>query len=212
MSENLDNLDHKQLGRQILMYRKDRGITQGDLASRAGISRTYVSIIETGKARNISVKVLYALAAELGVTPADLGLTLTDRIADLETRLATLENRLKGKNGMNTLEGFATEQLAMDLRAAFVQQNEAAALVSFYATLQTLLNDSVRIRYELLNNTRQNLDGWKITVSIPGHDVSVSGPLAAPYLAKFDYAQDMASNLAHALGERVFLREGQGRK
>lgn len=204
----LDHLDHEQLGRQILIHRKKRGITQGELASRAGISRNYVSIIENGKG-NVSVKVLYALAAELGLTPGELGLTLTDRIAGLEARLATLENKLKGQNSMNTLEGFTTEQLTMDLRAAFVRQDEAAAFVSFYAALQTLLNDSVRIRYELLNNTRPNLDGWKITVCIPGHDVSISGPLAAPYLAKFDYAQDMARNLAHALGERVFLREGQ---
>lgn len=65
-------MDAKELGRQVLLRRKELGLTQGELAEQAGISRNYVSLIERGEARNVSVNVLYELAAALGTTPAEL--------------------------------------------------------------------------------------------------------------------------------------------
>lgn len=65
-------MDAKELGRQVLLRRKDLDLTQGELAEQAGISRNYVSLIERGEARNVSVNVLHGLAAALGTTPAEL--------------------------------------------------------------------------------------------------------------------------------------------
>lgn len=65
-------MDAKELGRQVLMRRKKLELTQGELAEQAGISRNYVSLIERGETRNVSVNVLHELATVLGTTPAEL--------------------------------------------------------------------------------------------------------------------------------------------
>ena len=42
------------LGNKIRERRKEKGLSQSDLAGMVGISRTYLSMIENGKAKNIS--------------------------------------------------------------------------------------------------------------------------------------------------------------
>lgn len=103
-------MDAKELGRQVQMRRKKLELTQGELAEQAGISRNYVSLIERGEARNVSVNVLHDLATVLGTTPAvlsgqsgwadtlippalrefaiqkDLGFGIVDRLAHLPMR------------------------------------------------------------------------------------------------------------------------------
>jgi len=51
--------------------RLEAGISQEQLADRAGLHRTYVSLIERGK-RTASIEVVRRVAAALGVTMADL--------------------------------------------------------------------------------------------------------------------------------------------
>ncbi|HEY9790978.1 MAG TPA: helix-turn-helix transcriptional regulator [Candidatus Obscuribacterales bacterium] len=51
--------------------RQEVGISQEELAKRAGISRTYLSDIERGL-RNISVGTLSKLAAAMGIAPSKL--------------------------------------------------------------------------------------------------------------------------------------------
>jgi len=65
-------MDAKELGRQVLLRRKDLDLTQSELAEQAGISRNYVSLIERGEASNVSVNLLHRLAAALGTTPVEL--------------------------------------------------------------------------------------------------------------------------------------------
>jgi len=66
MKEPLDDF-----GARVRAQRLDKGLTQGDLASRLDISRTYLSHIEGGRAQNLSYRLATALAAELGIdTPA----------------------------------------------------------------------------------------------------------------------------------------------
>jgi len=65
-------MDKQFLADQVFNHRRVLGISQGELAERAGISRNYVSLIERGEASNLSINVLNNLAASLGVTPADL--------------------------------------------------------------------------------------------------------------------------------------------
>ena len=65
----------KQLGLKIQYYRQMKNISQVELADEAGISRSYLSKIETGKAQ-CSVPVLLQIAQ---VRNVDAGILLTDK-------------------------------------------------------------------------------------------------------------------------------------
>ena len=58
-------------GENLKRIRLLTGISQEQLAERAGLDRTYVSSVERGK-RNISLNNIFKLAEALNVTPADL--------------------------------------------------------------------------------------------------------------------------------------------
>lgn len=57
---------------RIKEYRLKRGMTIEHLARAAGITRTYLSLIENGKADNISTKVLVRIASALDTKVDDL--------------------------------------------------------------------------------------------------------------------------------------------
>ncbi|MEK6373407.1 MAG: helix-turn-helix transcriptional regulator [Acidobacteriota bacterium] len=69
----------KTFGRSIRSYRKQRGLSQDELAVAARLSRNYISDIERG-VRNPS------LLALIGLSRA-LRLQLRDLVADVELRL-----------------------------------------------------------------------------------------------------------------------------
>ena len=52
--------------------REQKGMTQEQVAKKAGVTRFYVSQLETGLRKNPSVPVLRRLAAALGVPVAEL--------------------------------------------------------------------------------------------------------------------------------------------
>ncbi len=59
------------LGGNVKHYRARLGWTQEDLARQAGINRSYLAGIESGR-RNTSARTIEKLARALGVSPADL--------------------------------------------------------------------------------------------------------------------------------------------
>lgn len=61
---------YQKLGRRIELLRKKKGLTQEQLAERAGLHRAYFWDIENG--RNISVRTAYNIARALGVTLSEL--------------------------------------------------------------------------------------------------------------------------------------------
>jgi len=64
---------YKQIGVQIAYYRNQRGITQQELADKIGISKSYLSKIESpNTAKSFSLDVLFDLAHELNVSIIDL--------------------------------------------------------------------------------------------------------------------------------------------
>ena len=65
-------MDSQELGRQVFKRRKEKGLSQGEVAQRAGISRNYISLIERGEARNVSINIINQLAIALEITPATL--------------------------------------------------------------------------------------------------------------------------------------------
>ena len=56
----------RRLGSRLQRLRQDQGLSQEELADRAGIHRTYVSGVERG-VRNPTITVMEKLAAGLGV-------------------------------------------------------------------------------------------------------------------------------------------------
>lgn len=55
------------LGHQVRRYRRQRGLTQAELAHRMGVHRVYVSRIESGRV-GVSAATLVRLAEALGVS------------------------------------------------------------------------------------------------------------------------------------------------
>lgn len=61
----------KKLAKQIIKYRKERELTQEELSSKTGISRSSIAMIETAK-RDITISKLSKIAKALGVTLSEL--------------------------------------------------------------------------------------------------------------------------------------------
>jgi transcriptional regulator with XRE-family HTH domain len=61
----------KLFGERVRQLRKNRGLSQEDLADRARVHRTYLGGIERGE-RNPSLKNIASIAGALGVSLSDL--------------------------------------------------------------------------------------------------------------------------------------------
>lgn len=59
------------LAANVRRIRNDTGLSQEELADRAGMHRTYISSIERSE-RNVSLENIFALARALGIAPAEL--------------------------------------------------------------------------------------------------------------------------------------------
>lgn len=64
------NFLYRQLAERIEKLRKEKEMTQEELAEKAGLHRAYFWDIENG--RNISVKTAYKIARALGVKVKDM--------------------------------------------------------------------------------------------------------------------------------------------
>ena len=66
-------MKYKVIGTNILLYRKQRGYTQEELAQKAGISTGYLGQIERGnRGKSFAMDTLFLIAAALEVEPEDL--------------------------------------------------------------------------------------------------------------------------------------------
>jgi transcriptional regulator with XRE-family HTH domain len=61
----------KLVGRNAARIRKERGLTQEQLAERCGLSQQYLSGLEHGR-RNPTIVTLYEIANALGVSHVEL--------------------------------------------------------------------------------------------------------------------------------------------
>lgn len=82
-------MDQAILGTQIRERRRQIGITQVDLASRIGISPSYLNLIERNK-RRIAGALLRRTATALGLKPEDLDGAAERRLAERLTEVAHL--------------------------------------------------------------------------------------------------------------------------
>lgn len=70
--------DAQDIGIRIRTMRKEQGASLSDLATRAGVSKSYLSSVELGTGSRPGAAVLHKIATALGVTLADvLGRTVT---------------------------------------------------------------------------------------------------------------------------------------
>ena len=67
----------KKLGEVVRELRERQGLTQAQLAERAQLALSYITLLESGQKTNLSPAVLGRLARALGVT--------TKQLADLPT-------------------------------------------------------------------------------------------------------------------------------
>lgn len=63
--------EYKKLGLNIAYYRKERGLSQMQLADRADISRTHMSRIENNDCA-VSLDVIFSIAKALGIPASKL--------------------------------------------------------------------------------------------------------------------------------------------
>ena len=61
----------KKFGDKLRKLRKQKGLSQEDLAFKSGLHRTYISDIERGS-RNLSLKNIEKIAKALGMSPKSL--------------------------------------------------------------------------------------------------------------------------------------------
>lgn len=62
---------YKQLGDKVCFYRQKKGLTQGDLAKLASVSRPRISYIECGKG-TFNIEILFLVAKALDIEPSVL--------------------------------------------------------------------------------------------------------------------------------------------
>jgi transcriptional regulator with XRE-family HTH domain len=61
----------EKFGQRVKSLRKEKGMSQEELAEKSGLNRPYISAIEQGK-RNVSLEVMEKLAEAMGVIIKDL--------------------------------------------------------------------------------------------------------------------------------------------
>lgn len=77
------NINYKLIGKRIKFYRRQKGLSQIQLAEKADLSAPYISYIETGT-KHISLPVLLKIAETLETTPNNL---LADHITPFAKEL-----------------------------------------------------------------------------------------------------------------------------
>jgi transcriptional regulator with XRE-family HTH domain len=66
------NIEYQQVfGKRVRELRKERGLSQVELAAKVGIDRSYMGFLERGE-RNPSLEVIAKIAEALSVTPDEL--------------------------------------------------------------------------------------------------------------------------------------------
>jgi transcriptional regulator with XRE-family HTH domain len=84
--------ENMNLGKSVHLCRVQRGISQSDLAERAGLSTAYISLIEANK-RDVPLSTVRRLSEALGV-PMSIVVFLGADAAELATMPSELREKL----------------------------------------------------------------------------------------------------------------------
>ncbi len=66
MSKSIEKI-YKELGKRIVKERKDKGMSQEQLAAEGGLDRSHLGFIEQGR-RKPTVSTLYKITSSLNIT------------------------------------------------------------------------------------------------------------------------------------------------
>jgi transcriptional regulator with XRE-family HTH domain len=140
--------DDRYVGRQIRMYRRIRGYTQQYLADALDISRTAVTMYETGVRPVDSRELLYGLAELLQVSVGDLTGHADDkvdpRMAVLHAAIPSIESALMSAGDVDDCSAPAPlDQLVTDAQRA-LSLRAASDCSGLGALLPRLINDLFR--------------------------------------------------------------------
>lgn len=117
-------MDKRNLGQRVKHLREQNNLTQKELAEKAGITRNYISSIETGR-YSPSIETLQKIADVLEETVLNI---LDNRVESMESRVDLERNRLH-----NLFSGIPENQLEI-----------AEGLIIQAARLRILLDDNWR--------------------------------------------------------------------
>ena len=85
-------IDYQSLGKRIKHFREKNGLSQYDLSDKTGISRSYLSRIESGQ-YNLSLDYLVLIANELKVPIGEL---LKESLVETDKKVSEVELLLLG--------------------------------------------------------------------------------------------------------------------
>jgi len=128
--------DTKLLGERLLINRRDLKMDQLELAAKSGVSNSYISDIERGRARKIGVDVVFALAEALGVSPIYL-MGMTDNpTGEPDAKVLAEQSE---QYVVAEVDGADAKQNVRDLIAVYqrLPKSQQIALLGFIRSLQT---------------------------------------------------------------------------
>jgi predicted transcriptional regulator/transcriptional regulator with XRE-family HTH domain len=140
-------MDRNLTGRKIRTHRRAAGLTQGQLASRIGISPSYLNLIEANK-RSIADGLLDRIASGLGIARVQLDDTSEWRIVDALSELVA-DPELGGSAGHSqTAADFVGRypqwaDLLLKLHRAYVDRNQAVLALADRLSRDPFLGESV---------------------------------------------------------------------
>ena len=94
--ETTGKLDYREMGRRIRTRRREMGITQEELAGKAGISTSFIGHIERGE-KIASVETLAALSEsmDMDLNYMILGICRSDDIKRIKVEIQSILERYK---------------------------------------------------------------------------------------------------------------------
>lgn len=140
-------MTHDLAGIKIRTLRKQSGLTQGELARRAGISSSYLNLIELNK-RAIAGGLLDRIAAGLGVTRSDLDGEAERRVVESLEEIAADPEIARNARHPGPAEEFVGRNpgwaaLLLALHGAWLDQSQAVLALADRLNRDPFLGDSV---------------------------------------------------------------------
>lgn len=115
-----------QIGRRILLARRDLDMTQAALAARTSLSAQYISDLERGKSENPNIRDILSLAGALNISPAYLLGWTDDPLASIQSENSIADDRVYYQiDSPNQIRAF---QQLLDLYSDLSPENQQIAL------------------------------------------------------------------------------------
>ncbi|RUM99128.1 helix-turn-helix domain-containing protein [Pseudaminobacter arsenicus] len=140
-------MDRNLTGRKIRTHRRAASLTQGQLASRVGISPSYLNLIEANK-RPIAGGLLDRIAVALGISRTELDDTSEWRIVDALNELIADPEIAGSSEHSRTVADFVGRNpewadLVLKLYRAFIDRNQAVLALADRLSRDPFLGESV---------------------------------------------------------------------